>query len=162
MLGEAQNLISWVPGDEVWDQVGDLYLHHILIFCSVRNPKWQNGNSACHVRNSEVPGMNQLVKDHKETLKTRPVCRAKVNQIPNGPLADLVCEIVNPFVEEADRERRTEVGSTEELCAEIKAANDRIEKEGVQRGRFQRDGSLIVGSKDVEAHYPNIDVEVAA
>ena len=106
--------------------------------------------------------MNQLVKDHKETLKTRPVCRAKVNQIPNGPLADLVCEIVNPFVEEADRERRTEVGSTEELCAEIKAANDRIEKEGVQRGRFQRDGSLIVGSKDVEAHYPNIDVEVAA
>ena len=46
MLGEAQNLISWVPGDEVWDQVGDLYLHHILIFCSVRNSKWQNGKMA--------------------------------------------------------------------------------------------------------------------
>ena len=82
--------------------------------------------------------MNQLVKDHKETLKTRPVCRAKVKQTPNGPLADLLCEIINPFVEEADEERRTEVHSTEELCAEIKAANEKILREGVQRGPFQQ------------------------
>ena len=55
-------------------------------------------NSACRVRNHGVPSMNQLVKDHKETLKTRPVCRCKVQQAPNGPLADLVCEVLNPFV----------------------------------------------------------------
>lgn len=42
---------------------------------------WQHESrfvSACRVENHEVPSMNQLVKDHKETLKTRPVCRAKV------------------------------------------------------------------------------------
>ena len=49
MLGEAQNLFSWVPGGGVWDQVGDLYLHHILIFYSIRYvkmAKWQNGKMA--------------------------------------------------------------------------------------------------------------------
>ena len=73
-----------------------------------------------------------------------------------------MCEIINPSVEEADKERRTEVHSTEELCAEIKGANEKIQREGVQRGPFQQKGSLVVGSKDVEAHYPNIDVEIAA
>ena len=119
-------------------------------------------NSACRVRNHEVPSMNQLVKDHKDTLKTRPVCRCKVQQAPNGPLADLVCEVLNPFVEEADKDRKTEVKSTEELCAEMKVANERIAATGVRRGPFQLAGNLIVGSKDVSAHYPNIDIEVAA
>ena len=119
-------------------------------------------NSACRVRNHGVPSMNQLVKDHKETLKTRPVCRCKVQQAPNGPLADLVCEVLNPFVEEADKERKTEVKSTEELCAEVKVANERIARDGVRRGPFQLDGNLVVGSKDVSAHYPSIDIEVAA
>ena len=106
--------------------------------------------------------MNQLVKDHKETLKTRPVCRCKVQQAPNGPLADLVCEVLNPFVEEADKDRKTEVKSTEELCAEVKVAIERIARAGVRRGPFQMDGNLVVGSKDVSAHYPSIDIEVAA
>ena len=49
-----------------------------------------------------------------------------------------MCEIINPSVEEADKERRTEVHSTEELCAEIKGANEKIQREGVQRGPFQQ------------------------
>ena len=35
-------------------------------------------------------------------------------------------------------------------------------EDGVQRGRFQRAGNLVVGSKDVEAFYPNMDVDLAA
>ena len=63
---------------------------------------------------------------------------------------------------EADKGRRTDVKSTEELCAEFKAANERMTKDGVRRGPFQLGGSLVVGSKDVSAHYPNIDIDVAA
>ena len=65
-------------------------------------------------------------------------------------------------MQEADRERRTDLKSTEELCHEMKSANEEIERNGVRRGPFQRDGSLVVGSKDVECHYPNIDIDVAA
>ena len=39
--------------------------------------------SACSVENNEVPSQNQLVKDHKLELCTRPVCRAEVRQAPN-------------------------------------------------------------------------------
>ena len=57
--------------------------------------------SACLARNNEIPSLNQLVKDHKETLQTRPVCRAK--QAPNGNLGEIICNILDPFVEEADK-----------------------------------------------------------
>ena len=32
--------------------------------------------SACGAKNNEIPSLNQLVKDHKVTLKTSLVCRA--------------------------------------------------------------------------------------
>ena len=51
-----------------------------------------------------VPRLSQQVIDHKETLKTRPVCRARADQAPDGPLAALVGDILDPFI----RERRTE------------------------------------------------------
>ena len=116
--------------------------------------------SACGAKNNEIPSLNQLVKDHKATLKTCPVCRAR--QAPNGNLGELLCTLLDPFVQEADRDNRTEVKSTEELCSDLKATNDRILEDGVQRGRFQRAGNLVVGSKDVEAFYPNMDVDLAA
>ena len=116
--------------------------------------------SACGARNNEVPSLNQLVKDHKETLKTRPVCRAK--QAPNGNLGELVCNLLDPFVQEADAEERTEIKSTEELCSDLKATNERISVAGLRRGRFQQAGQLVVGSKDVEAFYPSMDVDLAA
>ena len=126
---------------------------------------WGHGDRfvmAAKVENNEVPDLNQLVKDHKPTLKTRPVCRAQVTQAPNGPIAELLCEILNPFVEEADKERRTEVKSQEELCSEMNKVNARIKEEGLRRGPYQTEGNLVVGSKDVEAHYPNIDIDLAA
>ena len=116
--------------------------------------------SACGAKNNEIPSLNQLVKDHKTTLKTRPVCRAR--QAPNGNLGELLCTLLDPFVQEADREERTEIKSTEELCSDLKTANDRMSTTGVQRGRFQQAGGLVVGSKDVEAFYPSMDVDLAA
>ena len=63
---------------------------------------------------------------------------------------------------EAVVDQKGPAGSTEELCAELKTTIERIARDEVQRGQFQQEGALIVGSKDVDAHYPNIDVEVAA
>ena len=40
-------------------------------------------------------------------------CRCQVQQTPNGSLAHLVLEVLNPFVEEADREMMTEVKGTD-------------------------------------------------
>ena len=105
--------------------------------------------SAYSVRHNMVPSLSQQVIDHKETLKTRPVCRARADQAPDGPLAALVGDILDPFIREADRGNRTEVISTEELCHEIDVVNDRIKQDGLT-------------SKDAEAFYPNLDVDVAA
>ena len=96
--------------------------------------------SACFVENNEIPSLNQLIKDHKETLATRPVCRAQVRQAPNGPLSSLVCQILDPFVQEADNERRNDLKSTEELCHEMKSANENIVRNGVRQGSYQKDG----------------------
>ena len=76
-------------------------------------------------------------------------------------LSELLCEILNPSVEEADKESRTEVKSQEELCSEMNRVNARIREEGLRRGPYQTEGNLVVGSKDVEAHYLNIDLDLA-
>ena len=101
------------------------------------------------------------MKDHKEELKTRPVCKAQVQQSPNGPLADLLCELLNPFVEEADKASRTEVRCTEELSSRLTRVNEKIKAEGLNKGPYQKDGGLVVGSKDVKSFYPEMDVEDA-
>ena len=127
--------------------------------------EWGHENrhkSAYSARHYMVPSLSQQVKDHKETLKTRPVCRARADQAPNGPLAALVGDILDPFIREADRGNRTEVISTEELCHETELVNDRIKKDGPKTGPFQRNGNLVIGSKDAEAFYPNSDIDVAA
>ena len=127
--------------------------------------EWGHENrlkSAYSARHNMVPSLSQLVKDHKDTLKTRPVCRARADQAPNGPLAALVGDILDPFVREIDRENRTEVISTEELCHETEVVNERIKKDGLMTGPFQRNGHLVIGSKDAEAFYPNLDMDVVA
>ena len=118
--------------------------------------------SAYSVSFNQIPSLNGLVKDHKKDFKIRPVCRAQANQSPNGPLADLVGEILSPFIEAADVENRSEVISTEELLYEVEKVNGEILKEGVKRGPYQKEGNLVVGSLDVCSFYPNIDVEMAA
>ena len=49
-----------------------------------------------------------------------------------------------------------------QLCHEIDVVNDRIKQDGLKSGPFQGDGHLVIGSKDAEAFYPNLDVDVAA
>ena len=118
--------------------------------------------SAAWAQFNKVPSLGGLVKTHKEELKLRPVCYAKCNQCPNGPLACLLCVVLDPYIEGADRDQRTEVESTEELCHQIGVVNHRITKDGLRRGSFQQNGNLEVGSLDVKNFYPSIDVEVAA
>ena len=119
-------------------------------------------NSASWAHSNKVPSLGGLVKTHKEELKMRPVCYAKSNQCPNGPLANLLCISLDPFIEAADGGNRTEAESTEELCNAIGTTNSKIERNGVQTGPFQKDGELAVGSLDVQNFYPSIDIEVAA
>ena len=52
--------------------------------------------------------------------------------------------------------------STEELCHEIDVVNDRIKQDGLKSGPSQGDGHLVIGSKDAEVFYPNLDVDMAA
>ena len=118
--------------------------------------------SACQADNNEIASLNQLVKTHKTNLCTRPVCRAPVKQATTGGLTEIACDIISPFAEEADKIRRTEITSTEDLCSEMKMANERIMKDGLRRGPFQRDGNLVIGSKDVNAMYPEMDIDVVA
>ena len=77
--------------------------------------------SAYRDSHNMAPSLSQMVKYHKDTLKTRPVCRARADKAPNGPLAHLVGDILDPFIREADSKDRTEVISTEELCHELEA-----------------------------------------
>ena len=76
------------------------------------------------------------MKTHTEELKMRPFCHAKSKQCPIGPLAKLLGIVFDPFIEAADRDNRTEVESTEELCIAIRETNEKIEKDGVPRGSF--------------------------
>ena len=65
-------------------------------------------------------------------------------------------------MEEADKANRTEVRCTEELCSRFNKVNDKIKVDGLNKGPFQKDGKLVVGSKDVKSFYPELDVEEAA
>ena len=65
-------------------------------------------------------------------------------------------------MEEADKTNRTEVRCTEELCSRFKKVNDKIKVDGLNKGPYQKDGKLVVGSKDVKSFYPEMDVEEAA
>ena len=91
---------------------------------------------ACIMENNEISSVNQLVKTQKPELATRPVCRAQAKQAVYGGRTDLMCELLSPFVEEADRHRRTDIKSTQELCSEVEATNVRILKDGLRRGKF--------------------------
>ena len=120
--------------------------------------------SAYSASYNSVPSMNQTLKDHKPppTIATRPICRAKSDQSPNGPLADLVGDLLDPFIKEADLGDRTEVISTEELCHDIKITNERILRAGLRGSPFQQDGKIVIGSMDAEKLYPNLDIDQVA
>ena len=65
-------------------------------------------------------------------------------------------------MEEADKTNRTEVRCTEELCSRFNKVNYKIKVDGLNKGPFQKDGKLVVSSKDVKSFYPELDVEEAA
>ena len=76
----------------------------------------------------------------------RPVCGAKSSS--SGKLSHLLCTILDPIWKSP--ENTTSCMSTEEMLAEIEKVNK--QKHG---------GNIVVGSADVKALYPSLELEFA-
>merc|ERR1711954_234440 len=106
---------------------------------------------------SIIPQMSCAAKDHKplpETgvPETRPMCNASASM--NQRISDMVSDILG-YLFQADN-NNVEVTSTEDFLSRIEDLNQQI-REGKVNG-----DQLMVGSLDVEALYPSIDVNRAA
>ena len=103
------------------------------------------------VENSSVAALHTLRKDHKaaqdpeEGPATRPVCGA--NAAYNRKLAHLISTIIRPVWMNGE----SVCCSSEEMMAAIHTLNGRNSNE-----------ELIVGSADVKALYPSLDIEHTA
>ena len=102
------------------------------------------------------PSLYALRKDHKSCTNsiagpyTRPVCGATAAH--NGKLSHLL----SMLLKEAKKLDEDSCESTEDLLAEIHEVNE------ATRSDLQADEKLMVGSLDVKALYPSIDVDFAA
>jgi hypothetical protein len=118
---------------------------------------------ACKTKFSKVPTLDIMLKDHKggDNLPARPVCRS--SNSPNGVLGDIVSDYLEILANEKAAENGTEVRSTEEMCAKLVKVNDRIRAEKRARGDRSEDEEdeveKVIGSMDVAALYPSIDIE---
>ena len=105
---------------------------------------------------TEIPQMDVYPKDHKDphpdgTPKGRPVCKA--NNTMNQRISDLCSDALGALFS-AD-EDGCEVQSTEDLLSRINELNRQIREKDVNSS------SMMVGSLDVEALYPSINVKRA-
>ena len=105
-----------------------------------------------------IPPLATMPKDHKETdspvPKTRPVCLCSSSM--NGRSSDILSDVLNPIGRE--RGRHIESESTEESLNYVKVANEKIKemrKAGIEM-------EMVIGSMDVEALYPSIEIEKTA
>jgi hypothetical protein len=125
--------------------------------------------SACVTKFSKIPSLDIMLKDHKggDDLPTRPVCRSASS--PNGVLGDLVSDFLKILADEKAAETGTEVRSTEEMCAALEEVNAKVREERVRRGgdadtpnNNETDIEIVIGSMDVSALYPSLDIDRAA
>ena len=102
----------------------------------------------------DAPPLYALRKDHKtyedETIgpPTRPVCGAAAAH--NGKLSHLLSMILK----EVKRLDNASCESTEDILAEINDVNENVE--------LRENESMIVGSLDVKALYPSLDIKFTA
>ena len=115
------------------------------IWCTIMQANNRAGKNFIS-KNNDVPPLYGLRKDHKPTNNPplRPICGAVKSC--NVRLSYLMSEFLTPIVESA----KTTCDSTEDLLAKIKQCND-----------HQDLSNCYVGSMDVKALYPSIDVEFA-
>ena len=103
------------------------------------------------VQNHSTAPLYALRKDHKaydDQVKgppTRPVCAA--NSAYNSRLSHMVCNILKPVW----RSNEHACESTEDLLAAVTSLNNN-----------RLNGSIIVGSLDVKALYPSLDINATA
>ena len=105
---------------------------------------------------SIVPQMTTTPKDHKPlpdsgVPKSRPLCNA--SQTINGRLSEAVSDTLSDMLA-ADGDS-AEVVSTEDLLSKVEDFNNLI-----REGQVEGD-KLVLGSLDVEALYPSIDIKLA-
>jgi hypothetical protein len=117
--------------------------------------------SAMKSKNSKIPPLDALLKDHKKVpqLPVRGVCKAR--QSPNGILGDLVSDFLEAYVRTDLEDNSMECSSTEEMCAEIKNLNKKLETEEVEDTKYKEE-EIAIGSFDVIAMYPELDMEECA
>ena len=109
---------------------------------------------------ASIPPLAMLPKDHKPVQgpipATRPVClcTSSINLRPS----DILSEVLAPIARE--EEKYIESESTEECLYHVDEAN-RLVREERSSGELV-EGELIVGSMDIEALYPSIEVNRSA
>ena len=111
-------------------------------------------HSALRSRNALRPPLYGLAKDHKDLVQSewgdippqRPVCGAQ--ESANGPLSDLLSDIIDALATEMDNEVNVECHSTEELLSEICDVNDIQHRE---------EENPVIFSMDVKQLYPSLD-----
>ena len=104
-----------------------------------------------------IPQMSCSPKDHKPlpdsgVPKTRPLMNASASM--NQRISDVFLDLLTYLF--MSEQETAEVISTEDFLSKIEAFNDKI-----RQGKTN-DEEIMVGSLDVEALYPSIDVDLAA
>ena len=110
----------------------------------------------CTPKGINFAQLNSLRKDHKPVQeseeeigpKTRPLCGCQ--DCATKRVSHLLCKILKPLVPEST----THCESTQDLLKEIKELNNDED--------VQINGNWIIGSLDIEALYPLLDIEVCA
>ena len=112
-----------------------------------------------NIENHGKAPMYALRKDHKKHQDenkgppTRPVCAG--NRAYNNKLSHMISKIIKMVGEEKD----SNCESTEEILAEIKAINEKEERKNSDE---EEEEEIIIGSLDVVALYPSMDIEFTA
>ena len=111
---------------------------------------------ACTAKGINFAKLYSLRKDHKpipegqEAIgpKSRPVCGCE--DCATKRLSYLLCKVLKPLVPESD----THCNSTQNLLADIDEISDDED--------YNMTEELVIGSLDIEALYPSLDIDVCA
>ena len=125
---------------------------------------------------TSVPPLAMLLKDHKEgsDKPIRPLCRSADS--PNGVLSDLTAKVMQIVAKDINSKQLTKVCSTEQVCAILEDINSKTPENldcltqcgPIEQGFLaqhqidihpQHVPEMVVGSMDVKALYPSLDIE---
>ena len=108
--------------------------------------------SALRSRNALKPPLSGRLKDHKPFDPTlgcppqRQVCGAVESN--NGPLSEILSEVINKLADEMDDRLQMLAYSTEEMAAAVEGVNIKAASEDLS--------SMVTFSMDVKALYPSL------